>query len=320
MTGDDDPNPNESDIGKIKVSVIETDTSFDSTVEPTKSSLPVDCVVKKLTENSTTEDFRITRSKSRQTGGKVLLPATSKEATKSSLSNDERRVKILLTKYDAKEPSERVQPCEPSTSTASKSRQMDKMISLPGTSKGATKSSLSNAERVIKILSTKYHAKKPSERVQSCGPSTASKRKAIATNTDEINAKRRKLGEPTTDSFVNQNESTTNDKRSTDADTQPETTDAKNMVVMTLPFKIGEVVWGKIRGWPHWPAKIMRIYPQQYEVEWFNDFRRTKLYRSQIYKFAFNFDLFSEKFDTTVGLREAAEQAMIEVIKLRQMP
>lgn len=53
------------------------------------------------------------------------------------------------------------------------------------------------------------------------------------------------------------------------------------------------------------------------EVVWYNDFRVTKLYRSQIYKFGSNFTIFAEKFDTTVGLREAAEQAMHDVMKRR---
>lgn len=38
------------------------------------------------------------------------------------------------------------------------------------------------------------------------------------------------------------------------------------MVISTVPFKVGEVIWGKIRGWPHWPAKIIHIYPRQFEV------------------------------------------------------
>lgn len=89
------------------------------------------------------------------------------------------------------------------------------------------------------------------------------------------------------------------------------------MVIATQPFKVGEVIWGKIRGWNHWHCKIITILPRRYEVIWYNDFRVTKLYRSQIYKFVPNFDLFAEKFDTTVGLRQAAEQAMLELMKRR---
>lgn len=92
-----------------------------------------------------------------------------------------------------------------------------------------------------------------------------------------------------------------------------------NMAINTIPFKVGEIIWGKIWGWPHWPAKIVRFWRRQFEVIWYNDFRVTKLYRSQMYKFSPNFHIFAEKFDTTVGLREAAEQAMLEIMKRRPL-
>lgn len=92
----------------------------------------------------------------------------------------------------------------------------------------------------------------------------------------------------------------------------------RSMAISTQPFKVGEVIWGKIRGWPHWPGKIVHVFPQQFEVIWYNDFRVTKLYRSQIYKFAANLQIFAEKLDTTIGLREAAEQAMQDLMKRRQ--
>lgn len=96
-------------------------------------------------------------------------------------------------------------------------------------------------------------------------------------------------------------------------------TSSENTAVATIPFNVGEVVWGKIRGWPHWPAKVIQIHPRRYEVIWYNDFRVTKLYRSQIYKFGPNFSIFAEKFDTTVGLKEAAEQAMLYLVQRRRI-
>lgn len=90
-----------------------------------------------------------------------------------------------------------------------------------------------------------------------------------------------------------------------------------NMTVARIPFVIGEVVWAKIRGWKHWPAKILSISPRQIEVEWFNDYRTTKIFRSQIYKFGPNFQMFAENFDSTVGLREAAEEALLHVMRVR---
>lgn len=80
-------------------------------------------------------------------------------------------------------------------------------------------------------------------------------------------------------------------------------------------FKVDEVIWGKIRGWPHWPAKVTRIEQRRFEVEWFNDYRKTKLFRSQMFKFQPNFDIFSEKFSTTIGLEDAACEAFMYLAK-----
>lgn len=85
------------------------------------------------------------------------------------------------------------------------------------------------------------------------------------------------------------------------------------MTVAVEPFSINEVVWGKIRGSPHWPAKIIQYHPRRIEVEWFNDYRTTKLFRSQVFKFYPNFNIFAEKFDSTVGLKVAAQEALMHV-------
>lgn len=81
--------------------------------------------------------------------------------------------------------------------------------------------------------------------------------------------------------------------------------------VAVIPFTVNEVVWGKIRGWAHWPAKIIRIENRRYVVEWFNDYRSTSLFKSQIFKFYPNFSLFADKFNSTVGLKDAAHEAML---------
>lgn len=54
--------------------------------------------------------------------------------------------------------------------------------------------------------------------------------------------------------------------------------DMTSKAVAIFPFDVD----GKIRGWPHWPAKVLRIERRRFEVEWFNDYRRTKLFRSQM--------------------------------------
>lgn len=94
---------------------------------------------------------------------------------------------------------------------------------------------------------------------------------------------------------------------------KPCTNDVKTVSI--IPFKVDEVIWGKIRGWPHWPCKILSIdtVQQRYNVFWFNDYRTTNLYKSQVFKFYPNFDIFAEKFSSTVGLKDAAKEAMLYI-------
>lgn len=77
-----------------------------------------------------------------------------------------------------------------------------------------------------------------------------------------------------------------------------------NTNVAKFQFSLNEIIWGKIRGSAHWPAKVINIKPirntTQYEVVWMNDYRKTKLFHSQMYKFHSNFDEFSAKCSTAV--------------------
>lgn len=85
-----------------------------------------------------------------------------------------------------------------------------------------------------------------------------------------------------------------------------------NSTVAKIEFKVGEVVWARIRGYPHWPARIQSFPSNKMAtVIWFNDYRRTKLYKTQIFKFLVNFDEFSKRFNDTVGLETAAREALI---------
>lgn len=46
-------------------------------------------------------------------------------------------------------------------------------------------------------------------------------------------------------------------------------------------------------------------------VTWFNDYRTTKIYRTQIFKFLLDYDEYSKKLDETIGLRIAAQEALM---------
>lgn len=75
-------------------------------------------------------------------------------------------------------------------------------------------------------------------------------------------------------------------------------------------FCMNEVVWGKLKGWPHWPARVTAIEGRRYELYWFNDFRKSKVYRTQLFKFAANFETFSKHFSTSFALAKAAQEAI----------
>lgn len=83
------------------------------------------------------------------------------------------------------------------------------------------------------------------------------------------------------------------------------------LTVAVISFKIDEVVWAKIKGHVHWPAKIKSFANSKMViVVWFNDYRTTKIYRTQLFKFLNNFDEFAKRFDDTVGLKKAALEAL----------
>lgn len=83
-------------------------------------------------------------------------------------------------------------------------------------------------------------------------------------------------------------------------------------IIAKIEFKIDEVVWAKIKGYPAWPAKIKSFASSKMVVViWFNDFRVTKVYKTQLFKFLKNFYKFAKSFDNSIGLKEAAQQALL---------
>lgn len=83
-------------------------------------------------------------------------------------------------------------------------------------------------------------------------------------------------------------------------------------VVAKIEFRVGEIVWARIKGFPHWPAQV-RSFPsaKMVDVFWLNDYRKTRIYRTQMWKFLINFDEFSKRFNDTVGLEAAAKEGLI---------
>lgn len=83
-------------------------------------------------------------------------------------------------------------------------------------------------------------------------------------------------------------------------------------IVARIDYKINEVVWAKIKGFPHWPAKLKRIDSNKMvTVVWFNDYRTTKIYKTQLSKFLLNFEQFAHTFEQHIGLKKAAHEALI---------
>lgn len=82
--------------------------------------------------------------------------------------------------------------------------------------------------------------------------------------------------------------------------------------MVKIEFKIKEIVWCKIKGCSHWPAQILAFPSNKMAlVQWFNDYRQTKVFRTQLFKFLANFDQFAVRFDDVVGLKTAGREALI---------
>lgn len=88
--------------------------------------------------------------------------------------------------------------------------------------------------------------------------------------------------------------------------------------ISTEFFRVGQVVWAKLRGFPCWPAKIERICGEKkhlIEIFWFNDYRRSKVFRSQIFDFNEHFAQFAVELKNHIGLETAAKEALMYLAK-----
>lgn len=91
-----------------------------------------------------------------------------------------------------------------------------------------------------------------------------------------------------------------------------------NNKVTKLEFSENEIAWGKLSGFVHLPARVIRIVPSRYsirhEVVWLNYNNRTSvLFRIQIYKFTLHFEKFSSNFSKHIGLEKAAKEGLIHL-------
>lgn len=98
---------------------------------------------------------------------------------------------------------------------------------------------------------------------------------------------------------------------STMSNSTHDTTASNALQIDTIQFKMNEIVWAKIKGYPGWPAQIISFESNRMAlVRWFNDYCQTKLYCTQLSKFFINFELHAKNFDKTVGLKTAAREAL----------
>lgn len=213
--------------------------------------------------------------------------------------------------------------------------------------KNKTAANTNNSKNENKKESTNRSHSKTKRRIDSSeivDASPASKKLRLSKNEEEVASKRITRSEAKINEIeMKLNETTHNSKKngqmveecSTSKGTSPNETGLENKKdsnlenvnrnigtqsnqIEQIDFCIGEVVWAKIRGYPGWPARIESIYGdkrQTFRVYWFNDYRTSNIYRSQIYKFHLNFEQFSKPFDSHIGLETAAREALMYLAK-----
>lgn len=78
-----------------------------------------------------------------------------------------------------------------------------------------------------------------------------------------------------------------------------------------LPYSVDEVVFTKLKGFPHWPSKILRLDKNKYEVYWFKDYRTSMVFHTQIFKFLPNYKEFTTKYSKNLKFMTAVKEAII---------
>lgn len=157
-------------------------------------------------------------------------------------------------------------------------------------------------------------------------PSNSDKYRSSKTNSESENSSRINKNKPKIEQIVKQcptsrgsspNNVDFEKKKDPNLENVNENIGQKLDEIAVMDFRIGDVVWAKIRGYPGWPARIESIYgdkKQTFRVYWFNDYRISNIYRSQIYKFHLHFEKFAKLFDSHIGLETAAKEAMMYLV------
>lgn len=152
---------------------------------------------------------------------------------------------------------------------------------------------------------------------------TRSKTKILKSNISNINENEtskakaaEKVSEPD-QNLKNKKDLASNDDPKLNIAKEPKNIDEKlKIIAVQIKYKVGEVVWAKIRGFPGWPARIEDIFGgkrQMFRIFWFNDYRYSNVYINQIFKFHSYFEQFSKPFNSHIGLETAAREALMYI-------
>lgn len=116
----------------------------------------------------------------------------------------------------------------------------------------------------------------------------------------------------------NHSKQRTNDaENSNENDDTNKATGQKSNQIAKMAFQIDDIVWVKIRGFPTWPARVERFYYGRVlmvDVYWLNDYRRTKVFGSQLQNFHSHFQTYKHTFQDHVGLETAVKEALIHLM------
>lgn len=83
-----------------------------------------------------------------------------------------------------------------------------------------------------------------------------------------------------------------------------------NKVISENNFEIGSIVWCKLKGFRHYPAKIVSFFQKKYLVRWYNDYRLSSVFTSQLQPFSKYCLVYSE--NVSISLATAIKEALIE--------